>query len=87
MPSRLVPAPGIRRAGGAPAPHRGDDRPVAAARLGRAAHEALVDLDLVEWRFLQITERGIAGPEIIQRKADADLLERGERVVGCAAGI
>ena len=59
-----------------------DDRGVAAARLGGAADEALVDLDLVERRLLQIAERGIAGAEIVEREADADRLQLGEHVVG-----
>src|SRR3546814_18178472 len=35
------------------------------------ADEGPVDLQLVEDRLVQIAERGIAGPEIIQRDADA----------------
>ena len=50
--------------------------------LGGAADEALVDLDLVERRLLQIAERGIAGAEIVEREADADRLQLGEHVVG-----
>ena len=59
-----------------------DDRGVAAARHGGAAHEALVDLDLVERRLLQIAERRIAGAEIVEREADAERLQLGEHVVG-----
>src|SRR3546814_20509093 len=55
---------------------RGDDRAVARPRLGRAANEALVDLDLVERRRLPIAERRIAGAEIVEREADARLLQR-----------
>src|SRR5690606_21503772 len=51
---------------------RGDDRAVATASLGRAADEALVDLDLVERRLLQIAERRIAGAEVVEREAHAD---------------
>src|SRR3546814_1347021 len=49
---------------------RGDDRAVARPRLGRAANEALVDLDLVERRRLQIAERRIAGAEIVARSGE-----------------
>ena len=67
-------------------PHdRGDDRGVAVGRIGDAADEGLVDLDLVERRVLQIAERGIAGAEIVQRQADAQHLERGEDFLGGGA--
>ena len=59
-------------------------RMIAALRLpdGGAAHEALVDLDLVERRLLQIAERGIAGAEIVEREPHADRLQPGEHLVG-----
>ena len=60
-------------------------RMIAALRLvvGRgAADEALVDLDLVERRLLQIAERAIAGAEIVEREADAERLQLGEGLVG-----
>src|SRR3546814_7329105 len=47
-----------------------DDRGVAVAGDRRAAHERLVDLDLVERRFLQIAERRIAGAEIVGRSEE-----------------
>src|SRR5690242_20253548 len=53
-----------------------DDRRVAVGRRGGPAHEALVDLDLVERRFLQIAERAVASPEIVEREAYAELLQR-----------
>src|SRR6476659_1218486 len=37
--------------------------------------EAAVDLQLVERETLQITERGIARPEIVERNADAERAE------------
>src|SRR6195952_6118775 len=37
--------------------------------------EALVDLDLVEWKGLQIGQRRIAGPEIVHGEADAEILD------------
>ena len=60
-------------------------RMIAALRLVRrrgAADEALVDLDLVERRLLQIAERAIAGAEVVERKPNAELLQLGERLVG-----
>ena len=34
-------------------------------------HERLVDLDLVERKFAQVTERGVSGTEIVHRDPDA----------------
>jgi hypothetical protein len=48
----------------------------------RAAHEGLVDLDLVEGRRAQIAERRIARAEIVERQAHADGLELLEHLVG-----
>src|SRR6476659_3665418 len=42
-----------------------NDRRVAVGRGGRSTNEALVDLDFVERRFLQIPERAVARPEIV----------------------
>ena len=39
------------------------------------AHEALVDLDLVEWQPLEIAQAGVAGAKVVQRKSDAFALE------------
>ena len=44
--------------------------------------EALVDLDGVEGKARQVGERRIAGAEIVERQADADLLQLGEHVAG-----
>ena len=59
---------------------------IAALRLvsdeAGSADEALVDLDLVEGRLLQIAERAVAGPEVVERKPDAELLQLGESLVG-----
>ena len=61
--------------------HRADQRSLAAFRLVRAADERLVDLDLVERHALQIAERRIAGPEIVERELDADVLQARDHVV------
>src|SRR5665213_906513 len=50
-------------------------------RAGNVLDEAAVDLDLVERKALQVTERGIAGAEIVQRDPHAQLpqlMQRGE---------
>ena len=62
-----------------------DDRAVAVGGRRGAAHEALVDLDLVERRLLQIAERAVAGAEIVERQPDAELLQLGEGLVGAVA--
>src|SRR6266576_3705993 len=38
-------------------------------------YERLVDLDLVERKFLQISEAGIAGTEVVHRNAYADIFQ------------
>ena len=58
-----------------------DERGVAAFRVGGAADEGLVDLDLVERRPLQIAEARIAGAEIVERELHADRLQAGEHLV------
>ena len=63
-----------------------DDRGIAVRGRGRAADEALVDLDLVERRLAQVAERRIAGPEIVEREPHAERLEPREGVVGGVAG-
>src|SRR5205814_2094851 len=37
----------------------------------QAAHEAAVDLDLVERQRLQVAQAGVAGPEVVERNAHA----------------
>src|SRR5690349_8669026 len=54
---------------------RADDRCVAICRGCRAADEALVDLDLVERRLLEIAERAVSGTEVVERQAHAQGLE------------
>ena len=39
------------------------------------ADEAAIDLDLVEGKLAQIAQRGIAGAEIVQRDAHADVVQ------------
>ena len=46
-----------------------DHRPRA---FRRCAHEGLIDLDRVEWESLQISKRGIAGAEIVEREPGAE---------------
>src|SRR5262249_25655989 len=41
-------------------------------------HERLVDLNLVDWEAAQITERGIAGTEIVEHDPNAHLAHFGE---------
>ena len=62
-----------------------DDRAIAVHARCRALDEALVDLDLVERRLLQIAERTVAGSEIVQGKADAKRFQAGESHVGLIA--
>ena len=62
-----------------------DDRGIAVRRRCGPADEALVDLDLVERRLLQIAERAVTGAEVVEREADAKRLQLGERVVGRVA--
>src|SRR5690606_23466203 len=59
--------------------HGADDRQALAAALRRALHEAAVDLDGRELQRPQVTERGVAGAEVVERYRAAerhDLLER-----------
>src|SRR3712207_7684492 len=53
--------------------------------LFRSSHEALVDLDLVERRLLQITQRRVARAEVIQGQAHAELLQVRKGLVGGVA--
>src|SRR5690606_16578946 len=54
---------------------RGDDLGAVLVLLGAGINEALVDLDLVERGGAQVAERRIAGAEIVEREAHAELLE------------
>src|SRR5580658_3622167 len=45
------------------------------------AHEAAVDLQIVDREVLEVTERGQAGAEVIERKLAAELLERLDEAV------
>ena len=38
---------------------------------GHLIHERLVDLQGIDWKLSQITEAGIAGAEVVDRKLDA----------------
>ncbi len=59
-----------------------DDRRVAVVARSGTADEALVDLDLVERRFLEIAERRVTSPEIVEREAHSERLEVREGFVG-----
>ena len=48
-------------------------------------HETLVDLDLVERNNLEISERGVAGAEIVQRKGHAEIVQPPQGVPGVLA--
>src|ERR1700689_5285780 len=43
--------------------------------LGKILHERTVDLDLVEWKFLQIGEARIPSAKIIHRDAHAEIAQ------------
>src|SRR4051794_14972820 len=60
------------------AQHGAHDRAVALV-LPQPAHERAVDLDDVEREALEISERRVAGPEVVQRQAHADVLELAQR--------
>src|SRR6185369_11604199 len=62
-----------------------DDRGVAVGGRRRAADKALIDLDLVERRLLQIAERAVACTEVVKRKPDSEVLQLGESIVGAVA--
>src|SRR5439155_22528880 len=59
------------------AQHGTDDRgvPVVAAE---PADERAVDLDDVEREALEVSERGVAGPEVVERQPHTDVLEARE---------
>src|SRR5262249_40113936 len=43
--------------------------------FGEIRNECTIDLDLIEREAAEIAERGIAGAEVVERNADAELLE------------
>ena len=55
--------------------------------IGDIAHEGLVDLQFVDLESLEVTQRGIAGAEVVYRHADAAFMQvvhhrdRAERVI------
>ena len=59
---------------GAKTGDRADDR-LGVSLFAQALDERLVDLDLLEGEFTQIVERGIARAEVVERYADAEVLE------------
>ena len=48
----------------------------------QVAHEALVDLQIIDWQSFQATQRRIAGAEIIERERHADSLELVQSIDG-----
>jgi hypothetical protein len=50
----------------------GDNRRVAGI-LANVAHKGLVDLEPVEWEFLEVGQARLAGAEIVERNVDAKL--------------
>lgn len=63
----------------------GDDCAIAIGIAGRTADKALVDLDLVERRGLEIGKAGIPGAEIIKDEPYTQVFERFEHCIGCSA--
>ena len=50
--------------------------------IAHASHEALVDLDGVERQLVQVLERRVPGPEIVDMNADAERAEVVEHSLG-----
>ncbi|MCY1459492.1 hypothetical protein D9M71_769730 [compost metagenome] len=50
-------------------------------------NEAAVDLDDIDRKLLQVTERGIAGAEVVHGQGQAQLLELVELAVGVFGGF
>src|ERR1035437_3132153 len=53
----------------------GTDDGAGVALVAEIADERLVDLDLIERELAQVVERGVAGAEVVERQADAEILE------------
>src|SRR5450756_257412 len=53
----------------------GADDGAGVALVAEIADERLVDLDLIEGELAQVVERGVAGAEVVERQADAEILE------------
>ena len=56
-----------------------DDRPQQrglVARLPDALDERLVDLQAVQRHPAQVAQRGVAGPEVVDRQLDPEVLQR-----------
>src|SRR5687768_3425976 len=69
--------------------HRGGDRAV--TRLCRdSLHEGLIELQRIDWKSLEIVQRGVARAEIVHGDPDAEPLElqqRVNRVLGILHGV
>src|ERR1041384_2306427 len=64
-----------RETEGASERHDGLDDDAAVGGLAERDDETAVDLELVEWEALEIAEVGIAGAEVVERDADAELVQ------------
>jgi hypothetical protein len=51
------------------------ERSSTVALVGAVAHQRLVDLDRVEGEAGEVGERGMARAEIVEREAEADILQ------------
>src|ERR1700712_595627 len=49
---------------------------------GEIADEGAVDLELVAVEVLEVGERGIAGAEVVESEADAQLIDLADRLAG-----
>jgi hypothetical protein len=55
--------------------------------VGNVLDKAAIDLDHVDGEFLQVTERGVAGAEVVHRQGQAQALEAAELVAGVVGGL
>ena len=69
---------GLHVEGPAQADDRSQQRELLLAAIG-AAHERPVDLEHVDREPVEVAERGISGPEVVDREPDAERLERAQR--------
>src|SRR5450756_1444449 len=60
----------------------GADDGAGIALVAEIADERLVDLDLIERELAQVVERGVAGAEVVERQADAEILHLLHRLQG-----
>ena len=65
----------------------GDQRRAARVRVDQRIDERLVDLEHVDGEALQMAERGVAGPEVVDGDPDAQLPELGEGLATPVRGL